>query len=147
MLSRRSTVSWTNAGNVSDCQFYFCKLLKLPTPKQGFAPWKFNISANKIVLYAIATSGWSALRRYSGNLASKSTVKAVSCLSLSFKISWRLAIKASIRMASDLAESNVCHFINEKEEQLTKSSLIFVLALFHCKQHISGKYNGRMGCL
>jgi len=26
MLSRRSTVSWTNAGNVSDCQFYFCKL-------------------------------------------------------------------------------------------------------------------------
>ena len=43
----------------------------------GFIPWKFNISANKIVIYAIAISGWSALRRYSGNLASKSAVKAV----------------------------------------------------------------------
>ena len=43
----------------------------------GFVPWKFNISANKIVIYAIAISGLSALRRYSGNLASKSAVKAV----------------------------------------------------------------------
>ena len=68
----------------------------------GFAPWKFNISANKLVIYAAAACGWSALRRYSGSLASKSAVKAVSCLSLSFKISWRLAIKAYIRILSDL---------------------------------------------
>ena len=68
----------------------------------GFAPWKFNISANKIVIYAATALEWSAFRRYSGNLASKSVVKAVSCSSLSFKISWRLAIKASIRMPSDL---------------------------------------------
>ena len=49
-------------------------------------------SVNKItyhytIIYAAAACGWSALRRYSGSLASKSAVKAVSCLSLSFKIS------------------------------------------------------------
>ena len=66
-----------------------------------FASWKFNILANKIVIYAATALEWSAFRRYSGSLASKSVVKAVSCSSLSFKISWRLAIKTSIRMPSD----------------------------------------------
>ena len=100
LIDTGTIISWALLSLLN--KYLFSNLLKLPTPKQGFAPWKFNISANKIVLYAIATSGWSALRRYSGNLASKSTVKAVSCLSLSFKISWRLAIKASIKMQSDL---------------------------------------------
>ena len=68
----------------------------------GFVPWKFNISANKIAIYAAAASKWSAFLRYSGNLASKSAVKAFSCSSLSLKIPWRLAIKAYIRMQSDL---------------------------------------------
>ena len=45
----------------------------------GFAPWKFNISANKIVIYVATISGWSAFRGYSGNLASKSAVNAASC--------------------------------------------------------------------
>ena len=60
----------------------------------GLAPLKFNISANKITIYAATSSGCSAFRRYFGNLASKSTVKIVSCSSLSFKIFWKLAIKA-----------------------------------------------------
>ena len=77
-------------------------LLRLPIPKMGFAPWKFNISANKIVIYAATDSGWSAFRRYPGSLDSKSVVNAVSCSLLNFRISWRLAIKASIRMLSDL---------------------------------------------
>ena len=51
-------------------------------PKMGFVPWKFNILANKIVIYAIEISEWSALRRYSGNLTLKSAVKAVSCSSV-----------------------------------------------------------------
>ena len=38
-------------------------------------------------IYAPIVSGWSALRRYFGSLASKSAVKAVNCSSLSFKIS------------------------------------------------------------
>ena len=39
------------------------------------------------ITYATTALGWSAFRRYSGSLASKSAVKAVSCSSLSFKIS------------------------------------------------------------
>ena len=30
-------------------------------------------------------------------------------------------------------ESNICHFIDKKEEQLPKRSLIFILTLLHCK--------------
>lgn len=41
----------------------------------------------QIVIYAATDLGWSAFRRYSGSLASKSAVKAVSCSLLSFKIS------------------------------------------------------------
>ena len=65
-------------------------------------PWKFNISANKIAIYAATVLGWSSFRRYSVSLASKSVIKAFSCSSLSFIIFWRLAIKASIRIPSNL---------------------------------------------
>ena len=33
------------------------KLLRLPIPKMGFVPRKFNISANKIAIYAITVCG------------------------------------------------------------------------------------------
>ena len=88
----------------------------------GFAPWKFNISADKIVIYAPIDSGWSALRRYFGSLASKSAVKAVNCSSLSFKISWRLAIKASIRMPK------MC--IRDRPLQLLQQKNIFSFLIF-----------------
>lgn len=37
------------------------KELRVLMPKMGFAPWKFNISANKIVIHAVLIVGWSAL--------------------------------------------------------------------------------------
>ena len=33
------------------------KILRLPIPKMGFVPRKFNISANKIAIYAITVCG------------------------------------------------------------------------------------------
>ena len=35
----------------------FSILLRLPIPKMGFVPRKFNISANKIAIYAITVCG------------------------------------------------------------------------------------------
>ena len=49
--------------------------------KDAPAPTEYTIT------YAATDLGWSAFRRYSGSLASKSAVKAVSCSLLSFKIS------------------------------------------------------------
>lgn len=54
------------------------------------------------MIYAATTYGWSAFRRYYGSLASKSVVNTASCSLLSFKISWRIAIKALISMLMDL---------------------------------------------
>ena len=67
----------------------------------GLEPWKFNISSNKIVIYTAIAYGWNAFCRYFDNLASKSAVKIANRASLSRKISWRIAIKASIRILSD----------------------------------------------